>query len=141
MGTRTSWLRVMLRVFTRQPGLLFEHLGAHAALLVVDAAELARALERRLWLMLLSCVLLACGVVLAGMAAMLWLLLGRQAGQGDLPLVLGLLVVPLLPWLAAAWAWQGARQLAKWPAFLNARTQLAADLGACRELDVTGAER
>ncbi|MDP4302800.1 hypothetical protein [Leptothrix discophora] len=136
MGWRLSWLRLLLR----QPDLLFDHLGAHGALLAVDAKQLAQALERRLWLTLLSGLLLGCGIVLAGMAAMLWLLRGAPAEPG-LPVVLGLLAVPLLPWLGAAWAWRAARRAATLPAFENVRAQLAADVSACRALDPTGAGR
>ncbi|MEY2653356.1 MAG: hypothetical protein RLZZ524_383 [Pseudomonadota bacterium] len=138
MGTRASWLRAGLRLLMRQPGLLADHLGAHGALLAVDAALLAQALERRLWLTLLSGLLLACGIVLAGMAAMLWLLLGRQMTDAGAAMALALLGVPLLPWLGAAWAWQAARRTLR-PPFENIRTQLAADLTACRDLDATGA--
>ncbi|RZS46750.1 hypothetical protein [Sphaerotilus mobilis] len=155
MAGHTSWLwvtlRLVWRLVWRQPGLLVEHLGAHGTLLAAELALWLQAQERRLWLTLLSCLLLACGVVLAGMAAMLsafwWLMPGRwpvEAGLSlgmPLPVLLWLLAVPLLPLLAAGLAWQAARRQASRPAFDTIGAQLAADVAAWREaVDAAGAQ-
>lgn len=133
MSVRTAWLRLLLG----RPEVPLEHLRGHGALLVAETARLLQALERRLWLTLLACLLLACAIVLAGMAAMLGLLWGVGAlpasGTALTGLLGGLLAVPVLPLLAAAWVWRAAGRPAGPPPFRHARAQFDADLAAWRE--------
>jgi hypothetical protein len=63
----------VVRLITTHPGLLLEHAQAHAGLLALDlAASAARAKRQALWWAIALCSGLV-GLMLAGVALMLWL--------------------------------------------------------------------
>lgn len=119
----------LLQLIATRPALLAEHAEAYAALLSIELPRISAAWQRSA---LLKAVALACasvGAVLAGVGAMLWAVAPEAALRA--PWVL--LVVPLLPLLAAVACAVAARAGSERAAVANLRQQFAADLLMLRE--------
>ncbi len=116
-------LHPLLRTLTAEPELLLEHAGGYLQLAGAEAQALGQAWRRRA--LLAACTLLAalCGLLLAGVALLLWATTPPAQHQQPWLLVL----VPALPLaLAALGTW---RLLRRPPiqAFALLRAQLAID--------------
>jgi len=126
-------LQPVLRLLTTQPQLLVDHAQAYAELMALETARVARQWRRRALLLAAAVFCLLVAAVLTGVALMMWALAPGLSSQGLWTLVL----VPLLPLLAAlvcAWAARSAQSSA---AFANVRAQLHADLLLWRQVGPT----
>jgi uncharacterized membrane protein YqjE len=119
----------LLHLIATRPQLLAEHAEAYAGLWAVEAGQAAEVWRRRA----LFGALAVCGVgvaaVLAGVALMLWLVTPAAQLQAAWPLV----VIPLVPLLAAAACLAAVRRRAADASFATLREQLRADLAVLRE--------
>jgi hypothetical protein len=113
----------LLHLLVTQPGLLGEHAHGYASLLASEVAEVQRSGQRRL---LWSAATAACtgvGLVLAGVALMLWATL-----PGLAPSALWVLwLTPSVPLVAALVCLQILRSPTP-PAFARIKEQIQADL-------------
>jgi hypothetical protein len=126
----------LLRAAVLQPHLLFEHVSAYGAVLAEEGALAASAWRRQLAWQLAAGAGIAIGLVLAGVAAMLWAVVPEvPPGRAWV-----LLAVPLLPWLVAAWALRQASRRAAHAPFLALRRQAGADLNLLRGLPAAAGE-
>ncbi len=126
----------LLRAAVLQPHLLFEHVSAYGAVLAEEGAQVASMLRRQLAWQLAAGAGIAIGLVLAGVGAMLWAV-SPQAPPDRAWLMLA---VPLLPWLAAAWALRQASRLAVRAPFPVLRRQAGADLDLLRSVPAVAGE-
>jgi CHASE2 domain-containing sensor protein len=119
----------LFHLITSRPQLLADHAEAYAELVASEAPRVSAAWKRSALLNALALCSLVVGLVLAGVALMLW------AVFPDPPMraAWALLAVPLLP-LAAAVACAVAAQMGgARDAFENLRQQVKADIAMLRE--------
>ncbi len=114
-----------------QPGLLVEHLDAYAELARAEAGAWGSAVQSR-WMLKIAMAL--CGLLAITLGAMAALLAGAIAWR-SMPHGWVLLVVPLVPALAALGCWWRMRNLATRQAFAVLREQFATDLKIMRSVD------
>jgi hypothetical protein len=126
----------LLRAAMSQPHLLFEHVSAYGAVLAEEGTHAASMLRRQLAWQMAAGAGIAIGLVLAGVGALLWAML--PAAPPDRAWLM--LAVPLLPWLAAAWALWHVSRLAVQTPFPALRRQANADLDLLRSLRVAAGE-
>lgn len=114
-------MNAWLKLAWQHPALLTAHAAGYAALAADEAGLAWGSAVARVRRQLVIGACLAVGTILAGTAVLLW------AALPALPMgrVWWLVVVPLLPFLAAALAWQ--RRQAPDEAFAGLRAQLALD--------------
>lgn len=119
----------LLQLISTQPQLLADHAGAYVDLLAAEIDALSASLRRQALLNAVALCGLGTGIVLAGVALMLWAVV--PAAEIHAPWAL--LVAPLLPLAAAAVCLVMARTGTGTEAFDQLRQQLAADLLMLRE--------
>ncbi|HVK31252.1 MAG TPA: hypothetical protein VM845_01965 [Burkholderiaceae bacterium] len=118
----------LLNLVVNRPQLLTEHAEAYAALVASEVSRWSALWQRRALLRLLAAGSALVGVVLAGVALMLWSALPAVPAQA----AWALLGVPLLP-LALALACLLATPPAERSAFDVIRQQVDADLALLRQ--------
>lgn len=122
-------LHPLLHLIANQPHLLADHAEAYAELLGEEIGAASGRWRRR---MLLSSVALCgagVGVVLAGVALMLWAVIPPESMNAPWALI----VAPLVPLGAAAAAWAAAQAQPDGPPFEQIRRQLREDVLMLRE--------
>ena len=120
----------LLRLIATRPALLAEHAEAYAALIAEEVPRISAAWQRRA---LLSAAAGACatiGVLLAGVGAMLWAALPEPPMRAPWML----LVVPLLPLIAAAVCTMAARAAGARDPLEGLRQQVTDDLLLLRDV-------
>lgn len=127
----TAAFRALLRLASGQPQLLAAHAMGYAALLRDEGAlSLQRVLLRgRLQALVFGGVV--AGVVLTGVALMLWAALPEVSTPRRWVLV----VVPLVPLAVAAWGLRAARRVGPLPLWSAWQRQVAADSALLRRGD------
>lgn len=122
-------IRVLARLLAVHPSWVLAHAQAYADLAMEQARLSSAAWQRRLALQLVAAVFAALGMALAGVALMLW------ATTAPLPpaRMAVLVLVPLLPVLAALLLMLAARGLPQPPGLASLRQQWQADLALLRE--------
>lgn len=115
----------------RQPGLVIDHADAYLDLASAELDEWSGQWKRRAGLGVTAAVLAGIGLLLGGVA----LLALAVVPVSDMPLPWLLLVVPLVPLLAAAALAAYRHRLVQQPAFAELRQQLAQDLATLRILE------
>ena len=119
----------LFRLITTRPQLLAEHVSAYPDLLAEELTSTAGLLKRRLMLQFVALAAAAVGVVLAGVALMLWAALP----EGSLRQPWLLLLVPALPLAIAVWASATGGALPTSDLLVTFRRQLAADTAMLRQ--------
>jgi uncharacterized membrane protein YqjE len=123
-------LHPLLHLIATQPHLLADHAQAYAELAAVEAGEFSAHWKRRAMLFTVAAFCMGLGVVLAGVAVMLWSVLPVSQMQAPLSLV----AVPLvLMALSGVCVLLGRSQI-KNAAFASLRQQVKADLLMLREV-------
>ncbi len=123
----------LFRLITTRPQLLAEHVSAYTDLLAEELTSIAALLKRRLMLQFVALAAAAVGVVLAGVALMLWAALP----EGSLRQPWLLLLVPALPLAVAVWASATGGALPSGDLLVTFRRQLAADTAMLRQAGET----
>ncbi len=119
----------LFRTLATRPELLAEHLGAYAQLVSVEASETTAQLRMHaLWAVGIA-LGAALGTGLTGTA----LLLLAVVPVAQMPYPWLLLIVPLVPWLAALACWLKMRQHPLDYSFELLREQVALDAALLRE--------
>ena len=121
----------LLHLIAGRPQLLLEHLEAYGELISAEAAHASAGWKRSALLNAVALLLLLVGVLLGGVAVMLWGAIPR--GQMQAPAVL--LLVPIPPIVLAALCLVVARQSPVGGAFEQLRRQIKADMALLREAD------
>ena len=119
----------LFRLITTRPQLLAEHVSAYTDLLAEELTSTAGLLKRRLMLQFVALAAAAVGVVLAGVALMLWAALP----EGSLRQPWLLLLVPALPLAIAVWASATGGAMPTSDLLVTFRRQLAADTAMLRQ--------
>jgi hypothetical protein len=119
----------LFRLITTRPQLLAEHVSAYTDLLAEELTSSGALLKRRLMLQFVALAAAAVGVVLAGVALMLWAALP----EGSLRQPWLLLLVPALPLAIAVWASATGGALPTSDLLVTFRRQLAADTAMLRQ--------
>jgi hypothetical protein len=112
----------LFHLIATRPQLLTEHAEAYAELVSVEAPRISAAFKRSAWLLALALGSLGAGVVLAGVAVMLW----AAAPEAHV-------AVPPLPRRAGLLCVLAARRGREREAFDNLRQQVMADIAMLRE--------
>lgn len=122
-------IRVLARLLTAHPTWVLAHAQGYADLALEQARLSSAAWQRRLALQLLAAVCAVLSAALAGVALMLWATAAPLAPHR----VWVLVVVPLLPLVAALALFQSARSLPQPPGLDSLKQQWQADLALLRE--------
>ncbi len=122
-------LHPLLRLTATEPHLLADHVEAYAELVGAQASTALLAWKRRTVFMAAGLGLGGVAVLLAGIAVMFWAV--TPLGQIREPVAL--LVVPLIPAVAAIVCWLFARSQQVSGMFDEIRDQMRADLAMLRE--------
>lgn len=120
----------LFRLIARQPHLVAEHAQAYAALVGEQVGEAANSLKQRALLMAVAGVLLLVGVILLGVAFMLW---GASA-EDSMRAPWALFVGPLLPIVAGVGCFLASKSKPAVSPLDKVREQLSADIGMLREV-------
>lgn len=120
----------LFRLIARQPHLVAEHAQAYAALVGEQVGEAANTLKQRAVLMAVAGALLLVGVILLGVAFMLW---GASA-EDSMRAPWALFVGPLLPIAAGLGCFLAAKGKPTMSPLDKVREQLSADIGMLREV-------
>ena len=116
----------LVRLAASRPQMLAEHAAAYVELFAEEVASSAVQVKRQVSLQLVGVGCVAVGVVLGGVAVMLWASLPTL----NSPWVL--VVTPLLPVLLGAIAWRTAAARATRDPFAPLQRQLTADAAMLR---------
>lgn len=119
----------IVRLLTARPELLADHAEAYAELFSSELGSAGNSLKRQALLSALAICGLGVGLVLAGVAVMLWAVLPVSQTQG----AWALLAVPLVPLAISAACLLAARHHAHSKPFAHIRRQMAADMAMVRE--------
>ena len=119
----------LFRLFATHPGLVGEHALAYAALLGDDVAKTSAALKRRAMLLASTVLLGFVGLLLGGIALMLWAVTPPAAIHS----MWALGATPAVPLILALLCWASGRQPAE-PPFDNLKQQFAADVQMLRDV-------
>lgn len=125
-------LNTLWRLAASQPQLLAAHAAGYAALLRDEGTLSLRLVQRRALLQVLAFGGVVAGVVLAGVAMMLW----ASTPDASLARPWVLVVVPLLPLLVAGCALLAARRLGPLPLWAAWQSQVDADSALLRQAAV-----
>jgi len=117
----------LVRLAASRPQMLAEHAAAYVELFGEEAAAVASHLKRQVSLQLVGAGLLAIGVVLGGVAVMLW------ASFPTLNSPWALALTPCVPILAGAIALRAASSKIARDPFAPLQRQLAADAAMLRQ--------
>lgn len=120
----------LLRLIATEPQILGEHVEAYAELVGDEVRKTSSAWSLRIGLYLAAFVLTGVGLVLAGVAIMLWAALPQAGFQVPWLLV----AVPAASFAAAAVCVFVARKNPVENAFDNVKKQLSADMAMLREV-------
>ena len=120
----------LFRLVTARPQLLAEHVSAYTDLLAEELTSTAGLLKRRIALQLIALASAAVGVVLGGVALMLWAALPAESLR--LPWLL--VLTPALPWALALWASAMGGAVATGDLLVTFRRQLAEDAAMLRSV-------
>lgn len=123
----------LLNLVVNRPQLLTEHAEAYAALVASEFDRWSALWQRRALLRVLAACNILVAVVLAGVALMLWSTLSGLGAQAAWVLI----VVPLLPVLAALGCLIATPQPAERSAYETIRQQVDADLALLRQAAAT----
>ena len=127
----TTAIHALWRLAAGQPQLLAAHAASYAALVRDEGAlSLQRVVQRGRLQALVFGGLLA-GVVLAGVAVMLWATVPAASGARSWVLF----VVPLLPLAAAVWGLRAAQRVGPLPLWAAWQRQVAADSALLHRVD------
>ncbi len=124
----------LLHLLATKPHLLGDHVEAYAELVGAEVDKTSKLWASRLAYYTVALVLLAAGLVLAGVALMLWAAL-PSAGMSTPWL---LVVVPLVPLATGVFCILRARTQPAQAAFDTVRQQLSADLAMLRDVGAAG---
>lgn len=119
----------LFRLIARQPHLVAEHAQAYAALVGEQVGEAANSFKQRALLMAVAGVCLLVGVILLGVAFMLWGVSTEDSMRAPWALFVG----PLLPIAAGVGCFLAAKGKAWVSPLDKVREQLSADIGMLRE--------
>lgn len=119
---------LFLLIATR-PQLLADHAEAYAELVSADVAHVCATWKRRSLLYALALYGLAVGVLLAGVALMLWAVTPAASIHAPWALI----AAPGVPVALALWCLLAARSQGHASGFENIRQQMKADLAMLRE--------
>ncbi len=119
----------LFRLLATHPELVGEHALAYAALLGDDVAKTSAALKRRAVLLAVTVLLGFVGLLLGGIALMLWAVTPLAAIHS----LWALAATPAVPVLLALMCWAAARPSAA-PPFDNLKQQIAADMQMLRDV-------
>ena len=119
----------LFRLFATHPELVGEHALAYAALLGDDVAKTSAALKRRAVFVVATVLLGFVGLLLGGVAMMLWAVTPPAAIHSAWALA----ATPAVPLVLALLCWAAGRPQAEAP-FDNLKQQFAADLQMLREV-------
>ena len=122
----------LLRLLTTEPHLLGDHVEAYAELVGEEVKKTSTAWGTRLALYAATLCLGGVGLVLAGVAIMLW----ASVPAGDLHSPWVLVAVPVVTFVLAAACFLIARRNPAHNAFDNVKKQLSADMAMLREVSV-----
>lgn len=120
----------LLHLLATKPHLLGDHVEAYAELVGAEVDKTSKLWASRLAYYTVALVLLAAGLVLAGVALMLWAVLPSIGMNAPWLLV----VVPLVPLGAGGFYVLRARAEPAHAAFDSVRQQLSADLAMLRDV-------
>lgn len=120
----------LLRLITTEPQLLGDHVEAYADLVGEEVKKTGAAWGLRLALFAATLALACVGLVLTGVALMLW----AAIPAGDLHAPWVLVAVPVITFVLAAGCFLYARKSPTENAFDNVKKQLSADMAMLREV-------
>lgn len=120
----------LFRLIARKPHLVAEHAQAYLALVGQQVGEVTQSFKQRAVLMAVAGVLLLIGVILLGVAFMLW----GASGEGSMRAPWALFVGPLVPIVAGLGCFLAAKGKATVSPLDKVREQLSADIGMLREV-------
>ena len=119
----------LFHLIAKHPQLLADHAEAYAGLVAAEIPRASTAFKRKLLLNALALVTLLVGLMLAGVALMLWSLNPSLAWPAAWPL----LAVPLLPIGVALVCLIAAQARSDRAVFADLRIQATADMAMLRE--------
>jgi len=119
----------LFRLFATHPELVGEHALAYAALLGDDVAKTSAALKRRAVFLVATVLLGFVGLLLGGVALMLW----AATPPAAIHSMWVLAATPAVPLLLALMCWAAGRPSAE-PPFDNLKQQIAADMQMLRDV-------
>lgn len=122
----------LLQLIATKPQLVFDHVEAYGELITSEARYISAVWKRRALLTGIALCSLAVGVVLAGVALMLWAVI--PAAQIQAPWAL--LVAPVVPIALALACMVYARSQREDNAFATIKEQVSADLTMLREVNL-----
>ena len=122
----------LLRLITSEPHLLGDHVEAYADLVGEEVKKTSAAWGLRVALYAATLCLAGVGLVLSGVAVMLWA--STPAANLHTPWVL--VAVPVITFVLAAACFLLARRNPAHDAFGNVKKQLSADMAMLREVSV-----
>jgi cytochrome c biogenesis factor len=123
----------LLRLITTEPHLLGDHVEAYAELVGEEVKKTGAAWGLRLALYATALTLGGVGLVLTGVAVMLWAALPASSFQAPW----GLVLVPVVTFVLAAACFLFAHRKPSESAFDNVKKQLSADMAMLREVSVS----
>lgn len=123
----------LLHLIVKQPQLLSEHAEAYVELFGEELGMATTQWKRRATLSAIGAFSASVGIVLAGVALMLWAVVPADTMNSPW----ALLVVPLVPVAAAVACFVMARQRPETQAFDNMRRQLREDVAMFREANAS----
>lgn len=119
----------LFRLFATHPEMVGEHALAYAALLGDDVAKTSAALKRSAVSVVATVLLGFVGLLLGGVALMLWAVTPPAAIHS----IWALVATPAVPLLVAVVCWFAGRPPTE-PAFDNLKQQFAADMQMLRDV-------
>ncbi len=122
-------MHALFHLIATRPQMLAEHAEAYAALVSAEMPRISAAYKRSAWLAALSLGSLCVGMVLAGVAVMLWAITPTAVGRAPWALV----AVPALPLLVGLVCALATRRGREQEAFATLRQQVRADIELLRE--------
>lgn len=120
----------LLRLVATEPQLLGDHVGAYADLIGEEVSSVSSAWVLRIGMYAAALALLLVGLILTGVAAMLWASLPASGFQAAWLLI----VVPLVPFVAMGICLLMARSKPMEKAFDKVKRQLQADMAMLKEV-------
>jgi hypothetical protein len=122
----------LLQIIATKPQLLFDHVEAYGDLVTSEVRHISAVWKRRALLAAVALCSAGVGVVLAGVALMLWAVIPSSQIQAPW----ALLVAPLLPLALAAACVVYSRNQVEDGAFNTIREQVNADMTMLREVNL-----
>lgn len=120
----------LLRLAATEPHLLGDHVEAYAALVGEEVSKISTSWLTRIGLYLTAVCFLGVGLVLVGVALLLW----AAIPASGYPAPWAMFVIPLAPFVISAICVMVARSLPMEKAFDTVRKQLNADMAMLREV-------